>query len=310
MRSRAGGAASDALRTQLLHAVPRRPPRAAPSESESLSSRTTSSGDVFPLQIPCPQTGCGRQLHQPDWHVDNIPPNSALAAQIEKEKEERVLRAPLECKKHSIKKEAFCDTCRTQICMMCLDDHRKHDILYLESAVKQYGTLCSEKRERNENLQQKIAGEIKKEKEEVKNTKKSAKEKIEAVFKSVRLALEDAEAAAVVQILQGESDAGRQAHLAALETGPNRLGLLDRVLAAALDDPPHDAAVINAALAAAEADRETGRLERLLEFPQLRSSAPSVSSLDIATRYLQEVRKRLSGVKYFRQRPLCLFSRL
>ena len=96
------------------------------------------------MQIPCPQTGCDRLLHLPDWHVDNIPPNSALAAQIEKEKEAKFMRAPLECKIHAVKKEAFCDTCKTQICIMCLDDHEDHKILYLDGDETIWHSLQTE----------------------------------------------------------------------------------------------------------------------------------------------------------------------
>ena len=139
--------------------------------------------------------------------------------------------------------------------------------------------------------------EIQRETEELKSEKKTIKEEIESLleyFKSVRLAVEDAEAAAIVSLLQNVRDPRR---LAALQLAPNRLAQLDGVLAAALRDPPAEASASDAVLAAAESDRQTQQLAAALRPPPPAPTRPAPDVLHVADIFIQDVRHQLGLIK-------------
>ncbi len=115
------------------------------SESESddstVSYRTQNSG----IRITWPQFGCSRLLYLPNLHIGNFPPNSTLSAQLESKKYGKIFMPAQVCEKRSKEAEIFCYACKIQICARCLDYHQKHEVLFFESAVTRYRTLCSDK---------------------------------------------------------------------------------------------------------------------------------------------------------------------
>ncbi len=129
---------------------------------------------------------------------------------------------------------------------------------------------------------------------------KTVKEKVLSVFevfKEVRLAVEDAEAAAIAHLLQSASDAPRQVQLAALQTVPNRLAQMDDVLGAALAGAPEDFSVMNSALAVAECNRQTDLLRPLLEPPPPQLARLAQNPRDVESGYLDDLLDRLAHIK-------------
>ena len=97
------------------------------------------------VQMRCPQTGCNRLLHLPNWHIDNFPPNSTLVAEIKKAKQDQNrISEKAKCKNHAMMTEIYCATCKMQICLKCLGDHRKHDTLDSDTAIRVSRVSCLE----------------------------------------------------------------------------------------------------------------------------------------------------------------------
>ena len=113
-------------------------------------------GDHVPRLLPCTHTVCEscikqlisdkklncpecRTKHEAESDVKTFPQNKYLIAQIRRlAREEKENRESERCEEHGKELNMFCrePTCQKTICISCMKDHRKHDVLNIEEKMK------------------------------------------------------------------------------------------------------------------------------------------------------------------------------
>ena len=113
-------------------------------------------GDHVPRLLPCTHTVCEscikqlisdktlncpecRTKHEAESDVKTFPQNKYLIAQIRRlAKEEKENEGSERCEEHGKELNMFCrePLCQKTICIFCMKDHRKHDVLNIEEKMK------------------------------------------------------------------------------------------------------------------------------------------------------------------------------
>ena len=113
-------------------------------------------GEHVPRLLPCTHTVCEscikqlisdkklncpecRTKHEAENDVKTFPQNKYLIAQIRRlAKEEKENEGSERCEEHGKELNMFCrePTCQKTICISCMKDHRKHDVLNIEEKMK------------------------------------------------------------------------------------------------------------------------------------------------------------------------------